>query len=116
MSRKQRKRLDAQTGQGQLIMEIFENHGGAEAVADKSGLSISLISYWRSTEHVPLGRVGELSRALGEGIYAFNYEGVAKLLGQAPKWEAVVKACKLSDSKTRYVLSKKIPKPLKELL
>lgn len=114
--KKPRRKLEADNGQAQLLMEIIENHGRPEAVAEKTGLSCALVSYWRTSGYVPLGRVGELARALGEDIYALNYEGVAKLVGKAPRWEDVVKGCGLSVNRTRAVLDKPRPLTVKELI
>lgn len=103
-------------GQKQLLIEIINNHGRTAAVCELVGMSYPLLSYWRNFGRVPLGRVGEISRALDEDIYAFNYEEVAKLLGSAPKWEQVVKSCGLSAERAKVVLSKTPPKTVRELV
>lgn len=112
----ERRRLESSDSQGQLLYEVIGNHGKVQDIANLIQVDKKRVENWRIKGRVPLHAVGVLARALNEDIYIFNYEEVARLLGDAPSWEDVVKSARLSDIKTEFVLSKPHPKSLEEIL
>lgn len=60
---------------------------------------------------VPYEHIGDISRALGHlSVWGFDYNGLLRLQGSAPKWTDVVNSYDLSEVDTHFILKGALPK------
>lgn len=105
------------TGQGRLLDCLWTRKGATTSeTADILGIKRDLVFMWRSRGSVPLSSAGHVARKLKVSIYALNYEEVSILLGKSPKWESVVKSCKLKPEQIKYILEGTPPITFKQLV
>lgn len=96
-----------------LLRELWRTHGGVPYLAKRLGTHPQNLLNWKYQGHVPMDRVGEISRLIDVPQYALNYEGSCDFFSQGRDWEHVVEDCNFPSHIAGIVLKGKPPKPFK---
>lgn len=96
-----------------FLEELWEFHGGPSELNKKTGLTKQFFTFWKASGHVPLKKLGLLSKALNISPWYLNYEGLAEIFSHTPQvipdWEKLVRNSYLHPVHIKKVLSGRHP-------
>lgn len=91
------------TQEARLLKILWEKTGSVSETARQLDIISQNLMAWRSQGRVPFSQIGTVSKFFKITPWAFNYSGLKKIFGDAPKWEKVLKAANLSREELQYI-------------
>lgn len=91
------------TQESRLLKILWERSGSVSETARQLDIIPQNLTAWRGKGRVAYQQIGIIAQFFGITPWAFDYRGLKDVFGDAPKWDKVLKNCRLTKDELIYI-------------